>query len=36
MFNQETFFSANVAEVACFPYRLAGEIVRKNVMTQLS
>jgi hypothetical protein len=33
LFHQEAFFSANAAEVACFPYRLAGEIVRKNVMT---
>jgi hypothetical protein len=33
LFHQETFLSVNAAEVACFPYRLAGEMVRKNVMT---
>ena len=33
LFHQEAFLSVNAVEVACFPYRLAGEMVRKNVMT---
>ena len=33
MFHLEAFLSVNAVEVACFPYRLAGEMVRKNVMT---
>ncbi len=33
LFHQEAFLSVNAAEGACFPYRLAGAMVRKNGMT---
>jgi hypothetical protein len=33
LFHQEAFLSVNAAEGACFPYRLAREMVRKNGMT---
>lgn len=35
LFHQEACFSAHAAEVACFPSRLAGEMVRKNGMTPI-
>ncbi len=35
LLHQKAFLSVNAAEVTCYPSHLAGEMVRKNVMTPI-